>query len=59
MVEIWLTRATSFQYRQLVWVSGVLALSPGRPDTDKAVYALTNAIVDRAAEHDIERWFTP
>jgi len=59
MIEIWLTRPASFQYRELVWVSGVLDRSPGRPESDKAMYALTNAIVDRAAERDIKRWFTP
>src|SRR5665213_1192554 len=39
MVEVRLTRPASFTYRRLVWVSGVLARTPGRRDPDKALYA--------------------
>lgn len=58
MVEVWLKRPTPFKFRRLVWVSGVFVGTPGRPDTDKASYAMTDAEVESAAESDITRWFT-
>ena len=57
MVETWLARPAPFQYRRLVWVSGVLARIPRRPHSNRALYAIKDAEVAPAPESDITRWF--
>jgi hypothetical protein len=59
MVEIWLSSPSPFQYRRMVWVSGVLARTPGRRDPDKASYVMKAASVEPAAQSDLTRWFKP
>jgi hypothetical protein len=59
MVEVWLTRPAPFTYRRLVWASGVLTRTPGRRDSDKALYAMADSIIENADDHDIARWFRP
>lgn len=59
MVEIWLSRPLPFQYRRLVWVSGLLARVAGRRISEKASYAMKNASVEPATQSDITRWFKP
>src|ERR1019366_10386381 len=52
MVEIRPMRTLPFQYRRLVWVSGVLSRMPGRPDPDKASYVIQDAAVEPALERE-------
>jgi hypothetical protein len=59
MVEIWLSNSVPFTFRRLVWTSGILARTPGRRDSDKALYVMKDASVEPATESDITRWFTP
>ena len=59
MVETWLSNPAPFTYRRLVWTSGILARTPGRRHSDKALYAMKDASVEPATESDITRWFTP
>jgi hypothetical protein len=59
MVEIRLRRPMPFGYRRLVWASGVLGRTPGKPEEGKALYQIADAIVEPAAERDISRWFQP
>ncbi len=59
MVEVWLNRPAWFKYRRLVWVSGVLARTSNSPKSDKALFAMYNALIMPAADAEIARWFTP
>jgi hypothetical protein len=59
MIEVHLAEPGRFQYRRLVWVSGVLTFTSGPPRPDRALYALKNAILQPAPETDIPRFFRP
>lgn len=59
MVEIRLRRAMAFQFRRLVWASGNLSSTGARPHSDRAAWAMTDAEVTPAGDHEITRWFTP
>jgi hypothetical protein len=59
MVEIRLTHAAPFRFRSLVWVSGTLIRTADGPKSDKAMYAMTDASVEPAAQSDVTRWFSP
>lgn len=59
MVEVWPTRRAAFQYRRLVWVTGMLERTPGRRDSGRAAYAIKDASIEMAGEREIARWFRP
>ena len=59
MVEVWLNRPVWFKYRRLVWVSGTLTRTSNSPNSDKALFAMHNALITPAADPEIARWFTP
>jgi hypothetical protein len=59
MVEIRLAHPAPFKFRSLVWVSGALVRTSNRPKSEKALYAMTDAEFQPAAESDITRWFKP
>jgi len=58
MVEVWLKTRVPFKERSLVWVSGVLTLTP-RQSGEHASYAMRNTLVEPAFESDLKRWFKP
>jgi hypothetical protein len=58
MVEVWVKSRVPFEERSLVWVSGVLTLTP-RQNGEHASYAMRNALVEPAIEGDLKRWFKP
>ena len=58
MVEIRLGRPVPFAFRRLVGVSGMLGRTE-RPERDKALYVMEDAVVEPAEERDITRWFHP
>jgi hypothetical protein len=59
MVDVHPSHSVVFRYRDLVWASGTLTRTMGRPGAGRAAYALTAAEVNPAAERDIGRWFHP
>lgn len=59
MVEVWLVKPAVFQYRSLVWVSGIPDSKTGRLQTDEAMYLMTEATVQSADQRDIIHWFEP
>ena len=58
MVEVWLKTRVPFKVRSLVWVSGVLTLTP-RQSGEHASYAMRSAVIEQAIESDVKRWFNP
>jgi hypothetical protein len=59
MVEIRLTQAVPFQYRRLVWASGVMTSMTDLKQREKALYAMQDASMEPAAQLDIADWFRP
>lgn len=59
MVEVRPRHPVPFKNRQLVWATGTLSRIDGKPDFERANYAMTNAVVEPALERDITRWFSP
>jgi hypothetical protein len=59
MLEIRLVHPAPFRFRSLVWVSGTLVRTANLPKSESALYAMTDAEFQPAAESDITRWFTP
>jgi hypothetical protein len=59
MVEIRLRQPSLFEYRRLVWASGVLGRTAGTPASEKPLYQIVDAVVEPAAARDISRWFRP
>ena len=59
MAEVWLLHSAAFKDRSLVWVSGVLEKTSGPPDSDRALYAFRDAVMEPAPEADIARFFHP
>jgi hypothetical protein len=59
MVEVWLNRPAWFKYRRLVWVSGVPERNSSISKSDKALFAMHEALITPAADPEIAQWFTP
>jgi hypothetical protein len=59
MVEVHPSHPVVFRYRDLVWASGTLTRTIGRPGDERADFAVTAAEVSPAAERDIGKWFHP
>ena len=52
MVEIWPYRPAQFSFRSLVWVTGLLARTRGRWESDRALYSMTGAEIHPAVQGD-------
>jgi hypothetical protein len=59
MVEVWPTHPTIFQYRELVWATGILNQTIVNAADGRAAYAMSDADVQPASERDIGKWFHP
>ncbi len=59
MVEVRPRHAVPFRRRELVWAVGTLNRTTGRPNEDKAAWAMGDAEVQAAAQRDIAKWFHP
>jgi hypothetical protein len=59
MVEVRPRHPVAFRRRELVWAVGTLNRTTGKPDDDKAAWAMGDADVQAAAQRDIARWFRP
>jgi hypothetical protein len=61
MVEVWLGGDAPVPYkdRELVWATGQLRRVRLKAEEGTALYALTAAAVEPAAQRDITRWFAP
>jgi hypothetical protein len=59
MVEVHLIHPMAFKNRQLVWVSGRLNRTVGKPDRERAAWAIGDAEVNPAQPQEITKWFQP
>ncbi|HVW07922.1 MAG TPA: hypothetical protein VHC90_05040 [Bryobacteraceae bacterium] len=57
MVEVWPVRPVALDYRRLIWVTGTLRRRTGVVNREIALYTMTGAELEPAAETEIARWF--
>jgi hypothetical protein len=59
MVEVRPKRPIVFKNRELVWVSGRLDRTVGKPGDERAAWAIGEANVSPAEPRDVTKWFQP
>jgi hypothetical protein len=59
MVEVRVTRPTTYHYRSLVWATGFLSRTNAGRYGDRALYSMADADVAPAVQGDITLWFKP